>query len=287
MNKLNKLKIFKYTHAGTTYTDATNDLWDYARDSVSIVLATTDYLYIGRDKPFNAVYVEMGTANTNATTLTAEYYSGDEADWYAMDLLNEETDGMTRNGFIEWDKNVYDEDWTENTVNSVEKFWIRIASSAAFSAGTTIQGMNLVFANDQDLKANVRDIYKFLPTDENLVAETSFILTHVRARDKIIQDIRNSGKYNIDEDARVLDIDQWDFHRIDQVREAAKNKALEIIYFNVSNTVDDEYWSKSKDFRNEYEDSMKLVLLSIDQDDTGFESVEEQNTDNSVGVFHR
>ena len=248
-----------------SFTDHSTSAQDYSRDAFSLVLTTSeDNLYIGYFKPINAVYIETGTANTNSTDLTLKYYNG--TSFTAVSDFIDESKGITRSGFVRWDRNLTDE--TKTTVNSSEKYWYQLSYDATFSAGTTIQGLNIVFADDQDLKTRVPAITssKFLPS-----GETTQILAHVAARDEIIQQLRNHGKFMQSvANAEFKDVDAFSLLEIEQIREAAKFKALQIIFEDLTDSPEDIYMERAKMYKSEFDRAMNLFFLSLDSDDDGF-----------------
>jgi hypothetical protein len=293
MNDLQKLTVLFNDASAATFTDNTQKLFDFARDAVTMPLETTpDYIYIGRRKPWNSVFVEMGTTvNSVASVLTAEYYNEDDAAWTALPLLVEDTRGFSRSGFIKWATprnaalNLLE---GEVAINSVTQYWIRIQSDANITAGTSFKGVGLVYSDDQDLKREDPKIYSLLPTDENDTALTSHILSHVTARDAIIQQLRTDGKFKLDVTTQEAeDLDEYDILDIDQVREASKFKAISHIYFNASDSPEDIYWQKFKKYEGKYDAAMNMVLLTIDKNDDGNQSGGEKGLINNVGSFTR
>lgn len=269
--------------------DLTRKAWDYSRDDFACNLryqvldGADDHLYVGRSKRFNAIYVEVKTPNTIDTPLiTAEYFNG--TDWTSLSSREDfvdDTKCFQRSGFIKWPKL---DTWLEGSIGSSipggdSGFWIRLSSAPSMSAGVELSGINLVFADDQDLKARRQDILSFLPEDENGVAVKSFILAHVSAREEILAYFgrEGMGKYNT-ASGRLSELNQWDFHNIDQIRKAAIAFALHFIFDNLSDTKDDLYDTRAKRYMEEAYQSLKIYLLSYDKDDDGKESVQEANT---------
>ena len=75
IDPLSKLTVFHDDNS--VFADYSNEAADYIRDDFSVeLIAAEDYLYMGFSKPFNAAYVAITTANTNANTMAMEYYDG-------------------------------------------------------------------------------------------------------------------------------------------------------------------------------------------------------------------
>lgn len=257
----NKLTVFHDNNSA--FSDYSYEALDFARDTFTIdLVASQDYLYVGFSKPINTFYVELSTANTNANTFTAQYHNG--SSWASITNYHDDTKGLTRSGFMSWDRNLEDESSTE--INSSTKYFYRFKPSADHSS-TIISGLNIVFADDLDLKREFYEIANYLPG-----SESSFILSHVATRDHIIQELRNDGRYKSDlNTGKLKDITAFDLLDISQVKLAATYLCLSKIFSNVSDREDDLYFFKSRGYMSLYNESMKLFYLNMDQDDDGIE----------------
>lgn len=250
----------------SVFSDHTDNAADFIRDEFSLDLVSLeDYLYIGYRKKFGTIYCEFVTPNTNTNSFTAEYYNGTA--WTAISL-NDETKGFTRSGFISWEK----ASMASTSVNSIDKFYIRLKPSADHSL-TSVRGINLVFVDDNALKSEFFEIdnSNILPPNE-----TSHISTHVASRNHIIQSLRNLGYIRTNSTGVTENIDQWDLHDIYEVKHASLMLSLSKIFFTLSDSVDDHWWAKYKEYQDKYEEAFKLVKLSLDTDDDGTEDVSEQ-----------
>lgn len=250
-----KLSVFHDDNG--TFADYSNEAVSYDRDSFGFTLVSTeDYLYIGFYKPISAVYVEMETASSTDTTLSAEYFNGA---WVTLDA-HDDTRAFQRSGFIKWDRNQDSEEKT--SVDGVEDFWYRFKPASDTSA-ISIKGLNIVFADDQDLKREFFEIDKWLPS-----GEASHILTHVASRDEIIQQIRNDGKRKHNNGV-YKDITPFDILDTDQVNKGAIYLALSKIFATITDDPDDTYRQKSLHYRQLFDGAMNLFYLDIDADDDG------------------
>ncbi len=252
-----------------SFSDGSQKALDYSRDAFALtsLSATEDYLYFGLYKPFSGVYVEVGVANAAAKTFTAQYYDG--TTWTALSGVLDDTLGFSRSGFLRFTK---PSDWDNTTINSVDKFWIRLRPSANFDSGCTLQGMNIVYSDDQDLKSEVPEILRHIYS-----GETTYILRHQAARDDIIQDIRNSGKYKQNAtDGLVYQVDVWDILDIEEVKQWSKYLALSKIYYNIFTEENDAYHLRAKYFENKAKDAAKLYYATLDLDDDGIKDIDER-----------
>lgn len=263
----------------SSFTDYSMQAFDYGRDTFQITMvAAEDYLYIGYEKPFHCVYVDLTTANTNANTFTAQFYNG--TTWVNLDGFYDETKGFTRSAFIRWNKNQTNQAAT--TINSLSKFYVRLRPSVDHSA-TTISGISVVFSDDQDLKQEFFQIDRFLPT-----GQATHILHHVAARDEIIQKLKNDGRAKVNlSSGEYKDLDMWDILEHEQIRNASKYLTLSKIFFNRSDAPDDIYMNRSEKFRSLFNKAIDLFFLDLDQDDDGLKDPEEQLTSATMSLYRR
>lgn len=269
--------LFFFHDDNGTFADYTLDARDYIRDSISVdFTALEDYLYLGLYKPFYSSYMEFSTASALSQAITWEYWNGSA--WTALSV-NDETKNFSRSGFINWNRPL--SDWAATTVNSEEKYWIRARLS--LDETIVIQGWNIVFADDNDLAAEQRDMgtnrFKFK-------GDNSFIAYHVAARNEIVQSIRNSGNATrVDNSDQLNNFTKWDILDIGEIREAAKFLALSKINFDVSDNVDDKYYQRFSDYRNRFGEAYKLWFRSLDMDDDGVMDDDERLRARTVEVL--
>lgn len=255
--------------ANSVFADHSKEAFDFSRDTFSLTLnKDTSYLYVGFYKPINSCFVSLSTANTNANSFTAEYYNG--SSWTAVSDFYDDTKGFTRSGFMTWDRNQTNQ--ASTTINSTSLFWIRLRPSVTHSA-TTLNGINFLFADDQDLTYEVPEI-----TDTNhLAGKTSHILTHVAARNEILQSLNNKDYKKLNPTTSYReDLTAWDILEGSQLKQAAVYLALSKIYFNFSDATDDKYHQKSKHFYAKFKEAFQLSQLSLDANDDGLLDVAEK-----------
>lgn len=251
-----------------SFTDLTDDAADLTRDNFALELvAAEDKIYVGLYKPFNSMYTELPTPNTNAGSMSAEIWNGTA--WVSTSLTDE-TKGYTRSGFMYFDTT----DMTETTVNGVDMFWVRLTPSVDQTA-MQVRGINLIFADDSAMKAEFWEVdnASILPP-----GETSHVGTNVATRNAILHHLRNhySKQQSTPNQVTVLaKINQFDLFDIFEVREAAVYLSLSKIFFNLSDNPDDHWWLKSKEYQDKYEQKITVARLSIDQDNDGIKDPEE------------
>ena len=276
MSDINKLKIFFNDTSAVTFTDLSETLFDYGRDSSTVAIESTDYIFIGRSKPFHSLYLEAGdTVNANSATMGAEYYNGTA--WVALTLLVEGTASsgktLARSGFIKWASPAL---WESTEINSTDKYWIRLQPSANLTATLKITGLNILYSDDEYLKRYVPDVMTMLPRDENDTKLGSFVMLHEAGRDKVLRELMRGGiRKNRASDGAVKPIDRWDLLDINDVKDAATFATLEVIFRNNSDTPEDSYASKAAFYKGEFKAAMEGAQIGIDFDDDGREDADE------------
>lgn len=264
INPKNKLVLY-YKDDVSPAVEFSREVIDYGRDSYAITLKSNDTIYIGYDKPINAAYIEYSTLNTNAGNLTVERFTN--TGFVEVSGFDDDTRNALRSGFIQWER---EEESSTHIESEPEagmgtRYWFRLTTDTTQEA-TVIKGLNIVFADDEDLKREIACI-----TDASfLQGATTHILTHQKVRDDIVQYFRNRGfkKQNrIDQDFQLLL--PWDLLDIQEVREGAVYLALAKIFFNLSDSPEDVWYQKSLFYRAEYQRKIDLVQFSVDVDDDG------------------
>jgi hypothetical protein len=272
---------FKFDNNGS-YEDYTPESRDYLRDNFSVSFVSgEDAFYIGLYKPFEGVYMELLTASGFDVQASFSYYKTNS---FQSLKVSDDTNGLQRSGFIKWNREV--EGWSKTTIDGDERYWIRIEAAQDFSLD--IQGCNIVFADDQDLLSEVRDIL-----DYRYSGDFSFIAYHVASRNEIVQSLRNGGykKYEeIDQVTNVtqkyMNITKWDILELGEVRQAAKYLALSKIMFDVSENVDDKQFQAYSEFKAMYGAAFDLFYLSLDKDDDGeIDDETERLQDNNIEIY--
>jgi hypothetical protein len=248
-----------------SFTDHSTNAADYLRDTITLNLAAgTDNLYVGFYKPINALYVELETVDALGSTLTLEAWDG--ASWSQIDV-QDQTKGLSRSGFITWDRS----DMSKTTVNGKEQYWVR----ANFDNGNVavVSGANLVFSDDQMLLREFQNVL-----DPRILGNgnSSHIIQHVAARNLIVQMLRNEGyikkeqNYFANEKQDTIEnITQWDLLDIYEIREAATYLTLSKIFFLLSDEVDDNWWTKHREYYKMFQKTFNTAKLSVDTDNDG------------------
>jgi len=243
---------------GSVYSNDSINMNNYDVDSKSYVLTeNVDYVYMGLDKPFSSIFVNV-ISNTTPGALSWEYYNG--STWISVDVTDESLD-MSRSGFVQWEPK---EDWNLVVVDGLEKYFVRFTGNI----DVLLSGINMLFSNDNDLKETYRSINDYLGED------SSFVASHQSARNDLIQDIRNSGSTKISSIThRVDDINVWDFLKPYQLRAASKYLCLSKIFAGVSDNEDGKFMGLSKSYMDAYKNALDTFITTIDVNDDGKDSL--------------
>jgi hypothetical protein len=275
-----------------SFSNLSTNLADFAKgyETIASLNHTEDYIYIGFEKPFNSLYCEVKTVNSVAATLAFQYYNVNT--WSTL-TVRDETSAFTASGFMQFDKTEIQDTWAKATINSLEKFWIRIRPSATLSAGLQLYGINIVFSDDADLAREYFNIADYKGT------RTSFINEHVSARDEIIQRFRNKG-YVVNDYDQAISLElisttesnkkilsPVDLHNYEEVRLASIYLALHKILFNASDEKDGNIADKAKYYYNKADAVLNTLFLSYDFSNDGLEQEEEKQNSLSQIRMHR
>ena len=271
----NRIKLNVLIDDNTVFSDVSNDAADFLRDSFALeMVSAEDTLYVGFYKPINAVYIDLGTANINAATLSLEAFNG--TSWVSIDS-KDETEGLTRSGFITWERddmaqvNSSGIPQGETDVNGITGYWVRATVSTDMSA-SVVNGINLVFSDDAMLVTEFPSVL-----DPRILGnDSSQIRQHVSARNFIVQQLRNDGYIKYNSTTGKENFSQWDLLDVYEIREAATALALSNIFFILSDEVGDNWWTKHQTYNNRFKRSMQMANLSVDSDDDGIEDASEK-----------
>lgn len=259
------LKIFNKN------TDYSKKLENYLSDSVEFDILAGETIDIGYYKPISDLYFEIKEKIKHEGTISVRYWDGSA---WANAIVDDETDHLNRSGFLRWKKI----ESKPVSLNGETLHWYRISLDDDVD-NLEIFGINLVFSNDVDLIESYPDIFEFKPENKQ-----SFIAYHQEARNHILTYLRNKGK-TIKAKEKFKMLDQFDLHNFDEVRQASKYLALANIFSNESDSVDDKWYQKSKDFMHKYAEAININFLSIDENDDGIMQNSESNSIQYIKVM--
>lgn len=103
----------------------------------AVTLTTSQYIYVGYHEPFDAWTPTLSVYNTNAATLSAQYYTdNEEAAWKTISVTDGTTTGgatLGQAGSVSWTR---PSDWRSTRHGDEDLYWIRFAVSANTTAMT-------------------------------------------------------------------------------------------------------------------------------------------------------
>ena len=162
-----------------TLSDVSATLGDYRVGTLTPAYTVAqDYLYIGSEYPFNHKWVDVGTVNAVASTITVEIWFN-RAWVAAVDVMDGTKSGgasLAQDGFIRWDTNRL-KGWSpeEESANVTglastalyNMYWVRLSWNATLTAGMTLLYLGNKFSNDDQL-------FSFYPALNNSDLMTGF-----------------------------------------------------------------------------------------------------------------
>lgn len=229
------------------------------------MVATEDYLYIGQHFPFNNFFVQIDTANSNASVLSVQYWTGKQNSWRtAVDVLDGTSSSgatLAKSGVVQFSP---DEDYTWYRVDDTNEqaaefllnatkiynmYWLRLKVSANLSAGTDLKRLAYAFTRTQQINNLDVSIDEFL---------TSFGATKTNWDDEIV-----TASIQVVNDLRRKNLirHQGEILRFDDVSMATDYRVLALIYSNLGPA----YRDKKFDAMAEYEKMISLSNFSFDQ----------------------
>lgn len=252
--------------AGGTLTDYSRELSDLYADTVVLPLASTDYLYVGSDLPFNHRFFYVDAVNIVGASFTAEIWDG--KDWVAaVDVVDRTASGgkpLARSGVLQWstERNAT---WSrENTTEDIpalatlkiyDLYWARLRPSVTLTLTTSLKYVGHCFASDNDLGGRYPDLIKTEMLDAFKTDKTDWTDQHVLAAEAIIVDLRSRG--TIWSPSQLL---HWE-----QFTQAAVHKCAEIVYAAFGAA----YADHEKRARDRYEAALTMGPVVVDRDADG------------------
>lgn len=242
----NITRTIKNTTETTLQTNSTS------ADALAFVLLTTDAFYIGASYKFASRYLELGTVNTNPSSLSIKYWNG--SSYTAVSDPIDQTLGLTRDGFISWEN---ESDWQKKVQTGVpiELYWIELTVTADLSAGTTLQSLTNLFCDDVLLRSYYPEVVantRYLPPGRN-----NFMDQYVAAKDLVTLRLKQDGI--IDDESEILDINE--------VAVAAVHATAWIILHPIA--VDDGDITRAKEAFDNFNRELNKVKLDLDLDNSG------------------
>lgn len=245
-----------------TEKDISVELNEWRSGTVNLPIASADdYIYIGCDLPFNHKYIEVQTANDQASAVSIDMWFSN--DWEpAVDVIDRtESSGRTWavSGIIEWktnrlkgwDREQDSEDVTGvSAVGLYDLYWIRLSFSGDLAAGTVLSYIGNKFSSDATLYDYYPDLNNSNLKEAFETGKTTWDDQHFIAAEMIVRDLKSRSI--VMSQNQILDYEKF--------REPAVHKVAELIYWGLGRQFEDNRLLA----RGYYNDAMNVKFFNVD-----------------------
>jgi hypothetical protein len=282
MNFFDQRVIF--SDNGTLY-DITDQVNDWYSSSYTLpIVAAQDALYIGTLFPWSARYIEIDTANTATSTLSAEIYTTANAWESVVDLYDQTSSGgksLAGNGYIRFQVDRDSVFWNplreSNEAAALtgtyiyDLYWLRLKWNNDLFSSTSIKFIGHKFADDEDMYVYYPDLNQSALKTAFRTGKTTWNDQHYSAAKIIVSELKQKkALVSLDQIA-----DPYAF------QEAGVHKAAELIYRGLG----EAYVPKQKAALDAYKEQMNFAFKNIDTSKDGNISTGERMM--SYGRLHR
>lgn len=262
---LNNRVIFKNNTALTDLSVKLNNIHS-GTETVDII-ALQDALYIGSDLPFNHRYIDVSTANDQASVISVSLWDG--AEWVpAVDVIDQTVGSagktLSQSGIISWtpdkDESWMCEDSTEeisdlSTLKIYNMYWAKLSFSSDLKATTALKYVGHKFSNEEDLGGFYPELLKSSVKTAFQSSKTAWTEQLVEAAETIVRDLRKKGI--VWSENQVLD---WQ-----KFSEASSHKTAEIIWNAFGKNEED----RAEGARKAYKEAFSQQVFNVDKDKDG------------------
>jgi hypothetical protein len=207
-------------------------------------------LEIRSTKPIAKLYWAIDSDHDGDLSLS--YFNG--TSFSTLSFTSDSTNELTSQGWLTWDRASND-----SKDGDLYKYRFTLESVSA-SKVATIKFVGVIFSEDRDLKKEYPNIVDHKPENDS-----SFLRFHVSSKDSIVQWFRGKGELTYN-GVKFKEVDEFDFFEPSQLNMASRFMTLAKIFFWLSDSVDDKYYQKGKDFMAEAYNSLDVYYISIDKD---------------------
>jgi hypothetical protein len=258
-----------------TLTDVSAAVGDFRTGSLTPVYTTgEDYLYIGSEYPFNHKWIDVGTANAVASTVSVSIWNG--SSWVAavdvMDGTKASTASLSQDGFLRWSIDHLTATWSpeEQSTNVTgltgtyisNFYWVRLSWNATLTAGATITYIGNKFSNDDQLFSFYPDLNNADLMTQFEAAKTDWNEQAYAASDALIRELKRRGV--IFSRSQVFDYEV--------LNEPAIHKTAAIIYGGMGPA----FTERATAAREAYGKAIDLGYFNVDKDADGVLTPEEK-----------
>lgn len=243
-----------------TVTDESLELNNFHGSDVSLLtVAAEDAIYVGSHEPFNNRYIQVMTANANASNLSVSVW--DNKIFRPVVELNDETSvsGATlgQSGIVSWVPDNQHGWHIDDTADIAELssitvyrfYWAKFTWDADLSGGS-IRYVGHKFSNDQEMASIYPDLLRTEVLDCFETGKTDWDEQHIRATEQIIRDLVN--KQVTTSGNEIL---EWQ-----RFSEAALHRTAMIIF----RALGDDFANNFARAENDYRESFEIAARGID-----------------------
>lgn len=259
---------------GSDYTD----LSLVNQDDSENVVVDYDAIYIGKQIPFNNLFIQTKVANATPANLKVSFYDSSNEFKPVVDVLDG-TNGLKRSGVVQFVPNENDS-WLRRDTDEMPEFsdlktnlgkviynlyWLKLETDVPVDITTEIGRITYAFTTEQQMKVIEPDLDHYL----SAFGQTNWEPQIMAASEEIAIDLKSRG----------LIIDEGQIIQFDDFALAAAYKAVSFIYFNLGPDFD----SKNSKAMAQYKANLKTRRLSVDKDMDGkLDTAEMKNTIRSL-----
>jgi hypothetical protein len=247
------------------------------------IVAAQDYYYLGFRLPTNNFFIQIDTANDEASVLSVQYW--DQSTWRdGVDVLDgTSTSGVTfaKNGVVQFSPDSRYQ-WaisadaltgvfpTElSTLNITNVYWLRLKFSANLAASTAVKRIAYAFTSTQNV--NAHDVFLQNYYTSIAAGKTNWDDEIILASMRVVRDLKK----------KMIIYDKGQILNLEDVAIPCEHKTREIIYYNLGG----DYADKVESARKEYLETINAESLTLDTNRDGRVSYEEIN--NTRGAIIR
>lgn len=259
---------------GTTELSA--ELNDFRTGSRSFAYAASGYLYVGQEKPFNNLWVDVASGNASGASLTAEIWYANR--WNAaIDVSDGTVSGsasFAQSGRVSWNT-AWNSAWDNmdrcslitglETFEIYDLYWMRFSWSGSFSGSTSLNYIGQKFCTETELTSFYPDLRNSnLKTAFGGNTKTTWDAEIYAATDQVINDLKTMRL--IKAKGQIVD---WGIFA-----EPCVHRTAMIIYQGLGSS----FAANKADAMKAYDASMKKDKFRVDKDDDGKLSVNEKDS---------
>lgn len=264
-----------------TITDISKDVVDYKKVTKEITFNTAqDFLYIGAYYPFNSKYFNFVVPFlTTLGSFFVKYWTGTNGWKDAVETIDE-TDGMTKSGFLSWNPD-RDHGWSREHTEDIDEldslkiydlFWTKISFSGVAGDRTcSLDYIGEIFSDDRALGYEFPDLLRTQAMTSFQSGKTDWKDQHAISAKIILDDMRSKKIINFKE--QILNRRELEL--------ASVSKTAEIIYSSFGQ----EFQEQKLEAHKEYVSRMNKDIFNIDRSETA--QVTERTLQTRQGNFYR